>query len=148
METRIVVTKADADRMIAVFTAKAHVELFDRFGPTASHFSYHPSYWSVTAYSHGEIAGLMLFSHEEKAAVLDVRMGYVRPELRRQGLYRQMWDALVAHARTIGVLRIWGGTHVRNVEMRAFWTSVGRPVEGVNGEYVIPQIEESQKGGS
>ncbi len=140
MESRIVIGKSAADPMLAVFAAKANVELFDTFGPTSSHFAFHGSFHAVTAYWDDQIVGFIIFSHEEKEVTLDIRLGYVRPEYRRRGVYRQVWTALVEHARTLGVLRIWGGTDVRNEPMRKFWASVGRKEESVSGHYAIPKV--------
>lgn len=55
-----------------------------------------------------------------------VRMSYVVPERRRQGIFTQMFDALKARAVEENFKRIAGGTFVQNEPMKATYIATDR----------------------
>lgn len=86
----------------------------------------------VAANGRDELAvGVMLYSIEPALKRMWVTLSYVEPEFRGRGIYRALWNALVAEAGTREIDVIEGATHVRNTGMRAVAQRLGRAEEFV-----------------
>lgn len=99
----------------------------------------HKAYYAEMAGS-GEIAGILVYNDEEWRKAFFVTLGYVLPKYRRAGVYRKLWEALVAGATEKGRLRILGATHVNNETMRAVHESLGRKETFVTYEFEVPGV--------
>ena len=90
----------------------------------------------ITAVWSEQIVGFITFRYEDDGT-LWIMLGWVDPAHRRQGLYRQLWNKLLAHARTTKALYIAGSTHIDNLPMREFFKSVGREERTVTGYFTL-----------
>jgi GNAT superfamily N-acetyltransferase len=97
-----------------------------RRGLLSHDLPYHFQDKAVCAYSGAEPVGVISWRPTDGGAELWILVGYVLPQFRRRGIYRQLWEALVQHARTIGAVRIGSATNLANEEMRAFLRATGR----------------------
>ena len=84
------------------------------------------------------ITGILLYEDLEWKNALHISLGYVIPNYRRAGIYRQLWNALVEKAREKGRGRILGTSHVRNETMRAVHEALGREPTFTLYEYRVP----------
>lgn len=83
-------------------------------------------------------AGVIIYAHLEWAREMHINIGYVRPAFRRQGVYRELWAALVARAQEKNVAYIEGSTAMDNEEVRATARSLGREERGVLLGFKVP----------
>jgi GNAT superfamily N-acetyltransferase len=66
-------------------------------------------------------------------------MGYVAPDMRGRGVYRTMWNSLVAAARDRDVHVIMGNTDIRNRRMLDVAVALGRQSIAVILKYEIKE---------
>ena len=90
----------------------------------------------ITAVCGELIVGFITFRYEDDGT-LWILLGWVDHAHRRQGLYRQLWNKLLEHARTTKALYVAGSTHIDNLPMRAFFKSVGREERTVTGYFTL-----------
>ena len=84
------------------------------------------------------------YLHPDKPPELFINEVSVSPQWQGQGLGRQMLDALMAHARTLGCVAAWVLTEEENTVARRLYSSVGGMEEGVR-IFVVPlEGEEGQ----
>ncbi|MEJ0047025.1 MAG: GNAT family N-acetyltransferase [Rhodospirillales bacterium] len=62
---------------------------------------------------------------------LFIVIGYVIPSRRRTGIYRALWEAIVARAREMKIPKVVGATHPNNKAMRATARRLGRREVGI-----------------
>lgn len=102
-----------------------------------------PVSWETNAIvgygSSGGPLGVITFDHMKWRKEIHIGIGYVHPMARGQGLYLTMWNALVAHAQSVGALQIWGNTDLRNERMRSVAKSLGRVEVGVMIKFDVPK---------
>jgi GNAT superfamily N-acetyltransferase len=84
--------------------------------------------------------GVMTFTHEKWRKLVWVHLGYVVPEMRRQGIYRLMWERVVKAAQKCGAAEIQGGTHVDNKAMLECAESLGRTRLFITTRFVVPPV--------
>ena len=84
-----------------------------------------------------DIVGGLTFSHQKERNSFYVTLGYVEPTSRGQGVYRLMWDELVAIARDEGITRIEGETHKDNADMHEVMRALGRRPVSVSYVYDV-----------
>ncbi len=77
------------------------------------------------------------YLHPDKPPELFVNEVGVAGAWQGQGLGRQMLDALIAHARTLGCVAAWTLTEEENTVARKLYASVGGLEEGVR-VFVVP----------
>ena len=77
------------------------------------------------------------YLHPDKLPELFINEVGVSEAWQGQGLGRQMLDALIAHARTLGCVAAWVLTETDNAVARRLYTSVGGMEEGVR-IFVVP----------
>lgn len=75
--------------------------------------------------------GVMTFDYFPVDKRVWIYQSYVLPEYRGRGIYRQMYERLVAHAITLKARSIQSGTHSKNTAMRAVAKKMGRHEECV-----------------
>jgi GNAT superfamily N-acetyltransferase len=92
---------------------------------------------AFVAFYRGLPVGVLSWSLSEwdKSAV--IKLGWVQPGLRRQGVYRKLWEALKSEARQRGLRRIEGATLIENSDMRAVAKAFGRVEAKVTLVYVL-----------
>ena len=84
------------------------------------------------------------YLHPDKPPELFINEVSVSPRWQGQGLGRQMLNALMAHARTLGCVAAWVLTEEENMMARCLYSSVGGMEEGVR-IFVVPlEGEEGQ----
>ena len=80
------------------------------------------------------------YLHPDKPPELFINEAGVSEKWQGQGLGRQMLDALIAHARTLGCVAAWVLTEEENTVARRLYTLVGGMEEGVR-IFVVPLEE-------
>lgn len=86
----------------------------------------------------GEAVGTIVYQHFQYRKELWVQQGYVLPEHRGKGVYKELFAACVAKARELKAVRISGGTHPRNAVMRAAAEQQGRRETGIVTTFEVP----------
>lgn len=86
---------------------------------------------AVVALSGRELtpAGIITYSAMEWIKCFDIGLGYVLPDWRRRGIYRQMWDELVAVAQEQKIAKIYGAISINNAPMLKVSVALGRRVK-------------------
>ena len=77
------------------------------------------------------------YLHPDKPPELFINEVGVSPQWQGQGLGRQMLDALIVHARTLGCVTAWVLTEEENTVARRLYSAVGGLEEGVR-IFVVP----------
>ena len=90
---------------------------------------------ALLAVEDGESIGLIIYQTVDWKNKLDLEIGYVRPDRRRAGVYRALWDELIGVAREKGIPVISGATHVDNQEMQAVMSRLDRQLKWLTYEY-------------
>jgi GNAT superfamily N-acetyltransferase len=99
---------------------------------------------AVVAFA-GEVpVGVITFELQKWRKVVWIHFGFVAPEARRQGLYRQMWERVVKAAQKLGAAEIQGGTHVDNKAMLECAESLGRTRLFITTRFVVPAAKASR----
>lgn len=73
-----------------------------------------------------EITGVLCFRHFEFINQYFITLGYVHPEFRRCGIYRELYNAIVKRAQDNGITRIAGAVHANNKAMQNVMSKLGR----------------------
>lgn len=84
--------------------------------------------------------GVLTYEKLEATNSMFLSQAYVVPEFRGRGVYTAMFEAVVAKAIELKVLRILLGTHLRNTTMRAIAQKHGGVETGVTVTFEVPQI--------
>ncbi|SRR6266404_505712 len=79
--------------------------------------------------------GLITWRYIEWIRTVNIHLGWVDPEYRRNGIYSQMWRELVQKARDLEAKCITGTTHMDNYAMRKVARSMGRVEISINLSY-------------
>lgn len=85
----------------------------------------------------GPVLGVLIWSAREDGTWW-TELGYVKPEARKQGLYRMLWESCVYKAREQGVKRIQGGTSYTNTAMQACMRKLGRVEHSIIYDFEVP----------
>ena len=85
----------------------------------------------------GEIVGALCFHYDEIVNAFTVTLGYVEPTSRRQGVFRQLWDALLARAAAEKITRVFTLAHVNNGVMQDVMKRLGQPIASLGYETII-----------
>jgi L-amino acid N-acyltransferase YncA len=85
----------------------------------------------------GEIIGVLAYQHYEPFGQFYVKLGYVEPTSRKQGVYRALYEALLKRATPDKVSRITSSVHVDNVTMQEVMKRLGRPLVGLTYETLV-----------
>lgn len=99
---------------------------------------------AIVAFAGDVPVGVMTYTHEKWRRLLWVHLGYVAPEVRRHGLYRLMWQRVVAAAQKLGAAEIHGGTHVDNKAMLKCAEALGRVPLFITTRFVVPPAKRSK----
>lgn len=97
------------------------------------------NYPAILARLDGWVAGILIYQEQDWNAQLFVSEGFVRSDFRQRGVYRALWNELLAVAREKGWYRISGVTHVNNDEMQAVMKKLGRELMWLTYEYRLPK---------
>ncbi len=104
-------------------------------------------YWddrAVVAYDYNtNVVGFISYGKTDWLNEASIHIGYVEKAFRRQGVYRDLWNALISKSRELGLTRISSSTSVRNIDMRKVAESLGRYERSVNIYFDIP-LEENK----
>ncbi len=93
---------------------------------------------AVVAFQNGKPVGVISFAHTEWLNQVDIILGFTLPSHRRLGIYRAMWDVIVAWAVEKRVPVIIGTTSIRNQDMRRAAASLNRKEDGVILKFEVP----------
>ncbi|QJT70996.1 hypothetical protein GR7B_00198 [Vibrio phage vB_VcorM_GR7B] len=69
-----------------------------------------------------------------------VSFSYVVPSFRGNGVWKELWHKLVAHAQQSSIKYLDGGTHMDNVAMQKAAESVGRVAETITYTFKVPDV--------
>lgn len=69
--------------------------------------------YAVSA-SDSDVVGVLCFAWDTAHCIADVTLAYVEPSSRREGVFRQMWDALLYHVHKKQFTVSIGGVHPDN----------------------------------
>ena len=94
----------------------------------------------------GQIVGVLIYADIVWQQKLQVVLGYVVPRFRNNGVYRQLWQALILQAQELGWLRIEGATHTRNVWMKAVMRQLRREPSHIIYQFSVPSKTEGAPG--
>ncbi|WP_028732080.1 GNAT family N-acetyltransferase [Rhizobium leguminosarum] len=86
----------------------------------------HYSHAAVVARIQGKIVGIISYDTLEYNQSIFIYTGWVDPEHRRKGIYRQLIGKLKEIAAEKNVVRITGSTAFNNNDMQAVMTKLGR----------------------
>lgn len=100
---------------------------------------------AVVAFAGGVPVGVITWEHQKWRKVVWVHMGFVAPEVRRQGLYGQLFQRVVKAAQKIGAAEIQGGTHVDNRAMLECAESLGRTQLFITTRFIVPPAKAKKK---
>lgn len=85
---------------------------------------------AIVAYNAaGQPVGFIHYTSPEDDATIHIRFGYVHPDWRRNGCYRQLYSRLREMMDAEGVRAITGGTHWKNDKLQAAAKAAGRELE-------------------
>lgn len=94
---------------------------------------------AFVAYRNGRPVGLITFKYMKWNNTMVITHGYVLPPCRRQGIYTQLWNALVLDAQERSVPRIMSETSTHNIGLRAHAEKCGRTEPRVVLEFLVPK---------
>jgi GNAT superfamily N-acetyltransferase len=86
----------------------------------------HGDYRAILAKIDGESAGVIVWSVQEWISDAFIHLGYVRKPFRRRGVYRALWNALLATARDKELVSVSGVTDTNNAQLRNVALALGR----------------------
>lgn len=91
---------------------------------------------------HGQVVGLIAWRVQKWNAAAFISLGGVASGFRRQGIYRGLWDALVAHLAENEPAVIWidSGHHIENHESRAMHEAFGRRLDAMSYTYRVRDL--------
>lgn len=84
--------------------------------------------------------GVITWQHQVWLKQIDVALGYVVPERRREHVYTHMWAALVEKAQELKVPQICSTTHMSNNAIRVTAIKHDRRELGVVLRYAVPGV--------
>jgi GNAT superfamily N-acetyltransferase len=84
--------------------------------------------------------GVLTYEKMDATKVMFINQVYVVPEFRGRGVYTAMFEAAVAQACELGMLRVALGTHVRNTAMREIARKHGGMETTVMITFEVPQF--------
>lgn len=93
---------------------------------------------AVVAFAGDMPVGVITFEHLKWRKVVWVHFGFVAPEVRRHGLYGQLFARVVKAAQKLGAAEIHGGTHVDNKAMLECAEKLGRTRSFITTRFVVP----------
>ncbi len=105
-------------------------------------------YWSHNAFVaaiDGVPVGVLVYDKVEHDKALHVVLGYVVPECRRKGIYRQLFQKVVEKARELKLLCVTGGVDIDNEAILRVSESLGRQRVGAYLHYAIVPEPEAEK---
>lgn len=83
------------------------------------------------------IIGLICFDEWNTPERFWIYFAYVKPECRRRGVYRGMWNHLLDIAKASNVKSIGSATYVENEPMKATYEALGRRARSITYEYEV-----------
>ena len=93
-----------------------------------------PGHHMIVAIKDGEVVGqcaAVVHRHPDKVTELYIDEVGVTPALHRQGIAREMLDAMFALGKSLGCEEAWVGTEPDNMAARALYASYGAPAEAI-----------------
>lgn len=91
----------------------------------------------IAAFVENKPVGFISYKYSEYIKTVNIHIGWVEPEYRRTGIYRQMWDELVIKSRDLKAKHIMSTTHLKNHQMRATAKKLGRNEISINLSYKL-----------
>ena len=124
--------------------ARGHAELHDRgLAPLETVGNW--DHQAVVAFAGDVPVGVITWELQKWRKVVWVHFGFVAPEVRRHGLYGQLFQRVVQAAQKLGAVEIQGGTHVDNKAMLECAESLGRKPLFITTRFVVPAAKGSRK---
>jgi hypothetical protein len=92
---------------------------------------------AVMCTDNGHEVGVIVWSEQKWCKSAYIIMGYVKPEFRRIGIYKLMWNNLVEHIKKNhpDLIKLEGGTHPKNMDMREVMHRLQRKATSYNYTY-------------
>lgn len=84
-----------------------------------------------------KVVGVISYRHYEWCDMLHIFIGYVLPEYRRSGIYRQLFEKLKEVAKDKKCITIEGGTKPTNDTMLKVMESLDRRASSINTRYIV-----------
>jgi GNAT superfamily N-acetyltransferase len=81
--------------------------------------------------------GLITWQKQDWCKTCSIKLGYVLPELRRQGMYTELWKAAVVKAKEQKLIRIEGSTRINNTVLQETAIKLGRKPLFITYEFII-----------
>lgn len=94
----------------------------------------------------GEVpVGIILFDDYRWRNTTFVLLGFVTEAYRRQGVYTELWNKLVARSQEEKMPIIEGGTHITNVAMQRVMEAQGRVATHLTYTFKVPEVSAKRK---
>lgn len=100
---------------------------------------------AVVAFAGDVPVGVITYEFLKWKKVVWVHFGFVAPEVRRQGLYRLLFERVVKAAQKLGAVEIQGGTSVGNEAMLAAARKLGRLPLFITTSFKVPPAPKSKR---
>ncbi len=110
---------------VSAFCARAWVYLLDKGWCDRDA----PYSWDKPAFfieEAGAVVAAMAYSYNTTNHNLFINLAYVHPEHRRKGLYRLLYEAVLAKAKELGAYEVSSCVDVENKDMQAVAVALGR----------------------
>lgn len=81
--------------------------------------------------------GVIVFVEDSRESMIWIYLSYVDPEFRNRGVFRMLWDELVAIGTERQLIRITGGTHHTNHDMQKVMARMGRKLTFLMYDFLL-----------
>lgn len=88
--------------------------------------------------------GFIHYGHNKSSAKLFIMNGWVAPEHRKAGIYKTLWDMLVAEAERLKCRTIDGNVHNSNDRMKEVMGHMGRVKTSETYTYVVNPLNSGE----
>lgn len=94
---------------------------------------------AITASLDGAVVGVIIWAKQPWSKSFIIKMGYVSPGFRKNGIYKMLWQEAIKKAKEEKMVEILGATHIDNETMRSVAKSQGRAEYAVMIKFPITQ---------
>lgn len=100
---------------------------------------------AIVAFHQDRAVGVIAYSPIEYRKSIWITLSYVREEYRRQGIYSQLFAALVTKAAELKAVGIEGGISIKNTEMLAASDKMNRKRMYITTRFEVPALTTGEK---
>ena len=97
---------------------------------------------AFAAFKGDKMIGMLLFDDCKWKNTVVVVLGHVRSKHRKKGIYKKLWEALVAWSQKEGRILIEGATSIKNKRMQKVMKAQNRFMTSINYEFKVPKLKD------